>query len=108
MKLIVVLDIQTNKLSDYQIIPICMGKNRMEVGNISVLNAIRRYSQFLNISKDEYILQRQILINNYIQERKNLRNFKWYFKQLNWNTICMILNSPNNSKKYLLNIKKYL
>ncbi len=108
MGIIVILDVQVNKLVDYQIVPIYMGGAEMIVGNDMVLGDIELYSKALDLPMEEYMNRRRILIDRYIQDRKKNRNLDWYFKRLNLNSLKMIINSRNNYRKYLLNVKKYL
>tara|TARA_R110000787_G_scaffold59922_14_gene135975 strand:+ start:46401 stop:47486 length:1086 start_codon:yes stop_codon:yes gene_type:complete len=102
------LNIENGLLEDYKVIPIFIGKDKIEIGNKNIEKKIAVYSKKLTSTKESYINYRSSLINTYINKRKAQRNFQWYFKRLNYRSFFLIINAIRNSKKYSENLKKYL
>ncbi len=102
------LEVENNVLIDYQIIPIYMGEKEMIVGSLDISGKINHYSKILNLEKMEYRFKRDVLLNSYIAERKNKRDFLWYLKRLNYKSFFLIVSALLNSKKYKKNILRQL
>lgn len=102
------LEYNNNKLVSHSYIPIFQAKERLRIDKVEILNDLMKYSEMLNLEKSKYIIMRNAMFNNYIQSRKQLRNFQWYWKRLNIKSILMILSSRRNRRKYQENLKRYL
>lgn len=102
------IEIDKNTLVDYRIIPLYMGNEELEIGDISISEKIEGYSQLLKMNPYEYQEKRKALIDSYISSRKKKRNFNWYWKRLNYKSALMIKSSIGNSKKYKRSIVTHL
>lgn len=103
------LTIEDNSVISTDIIPIYMAEKKMIVGKGATREQIEEYTKVIqSMSVHEYITMRHSLLNNYIEDRKKKRDFKWYVKRLRLRYIKMILAAKSNSDKYRLNVKKFL
>jgi len=104
------LDIIENKLINYKTTPIFDNGKELIVdfANEEILKKIKLYSDYLNINKEEYSQIRKLKLNKYIESRRSLRNFNFYLKRLNLNTIGILLNAKKNVRGYNKNIVEYL
>lgn len=105
---ILVLEIDGNKLINKEVIPLYAGKNKMTLYSDEINQEINHHSKKLNMEKSEYIDVRNNIINNYISNRKSKRNFEWYLKRLNLNSVRLIINAKKNASKYKELVKRYL
>jgi poly-gamma-glutamate synthesis protein (capsule biosynthesis protein) len=102
------LEFEGNKIIMYKTIPIYLGKDELILGDSKILKKLNDYSSKLQDAEHKYTQNRNSLIEKYILERKELRNFKWYIKRLNYKSAIMIYNSKQNIKKQYENVTKYL
>lgn len=106
---ILALNIENSKLIDFDTIPIYSGDEKMIIDqNNEIRSDLDKYSRLLKIEKNIYVQQRNEQLKAYINSRKTLRDFKWYVKRLNLNSIMMIFNARRNLKKYKNNVKNYI
>ncbi len=106
----VILEIhyEDNKIVGHSEVPIFLGEDEIVVGKEEIIANLKKYSEYLNTEKSEYIAFRNGLFANYITERKNMRNFNWYIKRLRFKSVKMILNSRKNTKNYFENVKSFV
>ncbi len=102
------LEFKENKLVNYNKIPIYMGDVELEINGEEIINKIENYSGKLKENEIEYTKDRDKLINDFIIGRKQLRNFEWYIKRLNYKSIIMILNARKNAKQQFENVTQHL
>lgn len=100
--------IEHNKLADFNVIPIYLAADKMQIRSNEIIENLNLYSEKLNDDKDAYITFREQLVNNYITSRKSSRNLNWYLKRLNHKYAILMLTSRENKKKYFNSVKKYL
>lgn len=101
--------IENNKLKDYKVIPVYIGKERMIVGNGVTMEMIQEYTDAIcQMPKTEYEQMRNRLLKKYLDERKQMRDLSWYLKRLRPRYFKMIINSKRNHRKYNEAISKYL
>lgn len=93
------IDIEDNKIVNYKTIQIFADKDSLKV-NYEKDVKLEEYSEKLKIDKSEYINMRNELLSDFLQSRKQLRDFKWYLKRLNFKSFLMIKNAIANKKKY--------
>lgn len=108
--LILCVEIVDNQVVDYQPVPIYMGVESMLLGGEALREAgvsfdLEKYSSGLDMDRDEYSVMRANLISKFISSRKELRDFKWYIKRLNFGSVVQIIQSRINAKKYLKHVK---
>ncbi len=106
--IILSLEYNDNKLTSYNFIPLYSGDQRMEINRSEILDSLSVYSERLNLHVDLYNEMRNSLWRAYLDSRKKQRDFQWYIKRLNINSLQMILASRRNKRKYNENLKKYL
>ncbi|WP_299824165.1 CapA family protein [uncultured Pontibacter sp.] len=102
------LEVINDRLISYKPIPIYASDNTLIIGQESILNQINKYSQNLKIEKDEYENKRNEILSKYIQSRKSLRNFNWYFKRLNYQSFLILKAARVNAQKFKNNVLDYL
>jgi len=102
------IEIVDNNLINHAIIPIYMGLDKMSIGNPDISKKIRDYSKKLEIGKEEYKQNRKELIDSYISNRKQKRDFNWYLKRMNYKSAFLILFSKLNAKKYKKSVTDHL
>ncbi len=106
---IVILNIENNKLLNYEIVPIFDNGNEIMITKDGVIEKkIEEYSGYLKIEEEKYISTRINLLKEFINNRKQLRNFSWYLKRLNIQSILMIKNAKKNRRKYIEVLQKKL
>lgn len=103
------LVLENNNVISTDIIPIYMAPNKMIIGEGTTIDQIAKFTNAIqSMNSQEYISMRHSLLNNYIEERKKKRDLNWYIKRLRPRYIKIILAARSNSKKYQLNVKKFL
>ncbi|EKD94366.1 MAG: hypothetical protein ACD_26C00093G0001, partial [uncultured bacterium] len=103
------LQIDENKVTSYDLIPIYASKNKMIVGvNEKNIEEINQYSKWLSEDKEKYIERRAELLKNYINNRKLQRDFNWYIKRFNFDSFRIIFRAKYNQNKYKHCIKDYI
>lgn len=102
------LTIENNKLINYSLLPIFIGDNKLEIGDISILDKMKHYSIPLEKVDSKYTMSRNEQINSYINDRKKKRDFQWYIKRLTKDSIFQILSAKKNLNKYKEKVEKYI
>ncbi|MEE9362043.1 MAG: CapA family protein [Cellulophaga sp.] len=98
---IIILNIENNKLVNYKTVPIFdNGKEVSLPTDGAIEKKIAKYSRYLELEEKQYKNKRKKKLDEYINSRKKLRNFKWYLKRLNIDTLLMMKNSKKNTRKY--------
>lgn len=71
---------------------------------------INKYNNQLShaLLNPKYSQMRQAVITERIKNRKRQRTLGWYLKRLRPRYLKIMLNARNNSKKYFLNVRKYI
>lgn len=102
------LEYENNVLQNNFAIPIYDAENEMLIGSELISDNLKKFTEFLNTDKSDYINFRNGLFTDYVLERKKLRNLNWYLKRLRFKSVMMILNSRSNRKKYYANVKQFV
>lgn len=105
---ILVIEIQDNNIIDYEIIPFYLGSEKVELFNDEILNEIDNYSIALTLNEKKIDAIRSEVLSDYFVNRKRNRDFEWYIKRINFNSIKMILNAKRNLKEYNKKIVQYI
>lgn len=102
---IVILDIQNNKLNNYEVVPIFDNGEKIVIDKSGIINEkIEKYNSYLKINESEFLEKRLEIRKKNINDRKNKRDFNWYLKRLNYRSFFLLKDLKDNSKKY----RKYL
>ena len=104
---ILIVDFEDNKISNYEIIPFSFEGDTYKIDE-KIKEKIDEWSQFLYTPKEIFVKKRSEDLFFYLNQRKQMRDFKWYFKRMNLESVKMIIGSKNNAKKYNLLIKQYI
>ena len=95
------IEIVDGKLVDVKSTPLFLGFSKVSIDIDHNKANLENINHYLNdIEEPEYSLKRQSKISEYINERKKLRNFKWYLDRMNLNSIGIIMNARKNTKLY--------
>lgn len=86
-------------------IPLYIGEDEYKILSAGEFGPqMKKYSEFLNTEKREYIKARNALLADYLSSRKQLRDFNWYFKRLNIESLKMMVYAGKNSRMFNLHI----
>lgn len=106
---ILLVEITGNQIVSWQIIPIYIGKDRMEVGRGATLEQIKEYTNaIVHMSDSDYTIMRNRLISDYITKRKQNRDLMWYIKRLRPRYYQILKNSKENKIKYQRCVSNHL
>ena len=106
--LILLIEMNNLGVVSHECVPIYMGVNKMEVGTKSTLKDLNGFNSKLKLTEELYNIMRNNIINQYINSRRELRDFNWYLKRLNFGSIRQVINSKLNILKYQKHIKAKL
>ena len=104
---ILILEIEKSHVCNYQIIPYTFASGQYCIEN-SIGEKIERWSEYLYIEKNEYSGKRSNDLQLYYKKRKAKRNFEWYLRRLNLESVRMILGARLNKKKYNNIMREYI
>ena len=98
---IVSLVVDNNLTTNTELVPIYLGVDTINIGMRNISNfSMSEYNKLLALPANEYASIRQQSISNYISGRKQRRDFHWYIKRLNINSVIQIANARKNAKLY--------
>ena len=104
-----VLTIEHNTVVGYEVIPVYIGKEKMEIGKGTTNEKLKQYTDFINNTPErEYNEERERVLKKHINERKGQRTVIWYLKRLRPRYFRLIVDGKNNRRKYIQNIKQYM
>lgn len=103
---ILCMEIIDNKIKNVELVTFSFENSVYEIDE-ELKNKLDKWSQFLNASEEVYRSVREKDIRDYINGRKQMRNFIWYLKRLNTNSLEQIISSRVNHRKYCSLIRKY-
>lgn len=95
------LNIQYGQVMSADLTPIYLGDDKVLVGE-QVLNDGITFINSLVVTActEKYDSERAVAIVSYINNRKKLRNLKWYVSRLTWSSVLMIFNGRRNARRY--------
>jgi hypothetical protein len=104
-----VVEISDGNIINSKLVPIYLADDKMLVDNdVPELNIISINNELNDVFTAFYENRRKILIYNYIKRRIDMRNFEWYLKRINLNSVGIILRAKLNSYLYKRNYKNKL
>lgn len=105
--IVLVIEIDNNKILSWDVIPIYIGRDRLRVGEGVDREDIDKYTNAIhNMSPKDYVSMRNQLISDYINQRKSQRTILWYLKRLRPRYMRILLNARSNKKKYSNSVLK--
>lgn len=105
------IEIKNGQLVQHKLHPTFLGDNTYHIKDETTAAITKKLDLYNDhLLKEEVVFkeERAVILNKYINSRKELRNLKWYLKRLNFNSFFQIKNSYYNSKKYYAVLKRYL
>lgn len=99
--------IDNEQCLSHQVTKIYMGEEKMIVGG-DIESKIKEYTDFLATEESQYSEHRNQLFANYVADRKQMRDFNWYIKRLNFNSVIMLLRAKYNAKQHQKHILQHL
>lgn len=95
------IEIVDGKVRDWAVTPIYLGSNRVAVGREVEGFDFGAYSEFLGAAGSEtYDTKRREIIRSYVDGRRSRRNFRWYLRRLNLNSLGIIFAAKRNAKMH--------
>ncbi|MBJ6137337.1 CapA family protein [Marinobacter litoralis] len=95
------IEVKNGRVSDWGVTPIYLDNHKILVDDQVADFDISQYSDALHSACTEsYDCDRARKIKDYIESRRGMRDFMWYVRRLNMNSVGMILGARNNAKKY--------
>lgn len=103
------LTVEHNIVVSYNVIPVFIGKEKMEVGRGTTNEVLKNYTDFINKTPEEqYKKERERILNKRSKERKEQRTIQWYLKRFRLRYLRLIIDGRSNKEKYYKNIKRYI
>ncbi len=96
---VLILDIDSGRRIHHEIVPFCFAYGDYEIDN-AIPDRMREWSSHLDDDRDSYIRMRNALLQEYALARKRSRDFNWYWKRLNPESVKMIRNVRRNKRRY--------
>ena len=94
------LEIENNKVTFFQYVPIYIGKGTIEIKTADN-TSVSQYNFSSAFTKtQDYIDSRKATINERIAKLKSGRNLKWYIRRLNYRYYKLFMSNRYNAKLY--------
>jgi len=98
---ILVVDIKGNQICSWDIIPVYIGKEHLDLSKGVSHERIAEYLKpITELESSEYTRMRNQLIAEYIAKRREKRDYLWYLKRLRPRYLFILVNSYLNALKY--------
>ncbi|MDN7136781.1 CapA family protein [Pseudidiomarina sp. 1ASP75-14] len=95
------VEIKEGNIINWMCVPTYLAEKEMLVGDQVFDFNMSPYSNALKkAGSKDYDVERTNKINEYIDSRRNMRNFKWYIKRLNFNSLGIMFAARRNAKNY--------
>jgi len=105
---IVELEVEKGKLISHKTVGLYMGEKSLDIHQDKMNRQLAAYTQLLAKPEQEYTARRNRLLSAYVAKRKTMRNFNWYIKRLNFNSVVMILRAKFNLRQHKKNVLRYV
>ncbi|MEA4950490.1 MAG: CapA family protein, partial [Petrimonas sp.] len=102
------VEIIGNEIKAFEQIPFTFTDDEYKTDDGCTKGKIDEWNLFLNTDRFEYNQKRREDLNRYLNERKTLRNIKWYIKRLNFESVGIILVNKENQARYNELVLKYI
>lgn len=96
--IILVVEVVDGKLISSKEIGIFASDENLIVDYAPAIEKLNEYSTQLGVKEDIYTSSRNILLNDYIDSRKKLRDLRWYLERLNFSSLRIILDGRKNRR----------
>lgn len=105
--ILITINIERNAIGHMDIISFAFVNNEYTLDE-GIGKKVTEWSDFLNLPKREYIIKRQEKLNVFLRQRKALRNFNWYMRRINLESVKIILNDFRNEREYKKKIEQFI
>ena len=102
-----ILEVQNNRVEKTEIVPFSFTGGTYRPAP-EIRKKMDNWSAVLNTEKEDYNQQRSTDLNAYLSARKAKRDFQWYLKRMNFESVKMILSGRKNDQEYSRLIKGYI
>jgi poly-gamma-glutamate synthesis protein (capsule biosynthesis protein) len=106
--MIVELEVHGNRLTNWRIRTIYAGSKSLILDPEGASNLLAHYCDGFGDEAELYSIRRDALIARYIGNRKKMRDWAWYAKRLNLNSVGIILRSKWNQYLHRKHVSRYL
>ena len=93
------IEIDGSSLVEHSILPLSFVDDCYSVDE-RIGQRLNAWSDLLEVPEDEYNVTRAKELSDYLLSRKKLRDFEWYLKRMNIESVRMIAGSRRNAKRY--------
>lgn len=98
---ILIIELENNRIDHYELVPVYIGKDKMQINAGTGKEDITRYSIVMSQKQcGDYVSMRNHLISEYFAGRKQKRNMIWYLKRLRPRYYMILRNAKKNKLKY--------
>lgn len=97
---IVALEIEDNKIIQYETVPIFDNGNKIEMGSPGIEEALLEYSNALKISPEEYQKFRKKKMDALSVSKSKKKDFKWFIRRLDYYFIGAVIKGILSQKRY--------
>lgn len=97
---LILLDIDNDDISYKQLVLEDNGYEINVLNNQETIKIFAEYNHYLGLNEDKMNTIRNNILNDYISQRKSMRNLKWYLKRLNLNYAKLFVTNYLNSCKF--------
>ncbi len=97
---IAALEIENNKIVQYEVIPIFDDGSKIKIGDIDIDKAISEYSSVLKKSPEEYQEFRKKKMDELAASKSKKKDFNWFAKRLNYYFIGAVIKGMLSGKRY--------
>lgn len=105
--MILEIEFDSDGVVNFDIRPVYFGE-KIKFSCPSLDKKLHNYSKVLDLSLQDLAEKRKKKLNHYISNRKQKRDFNWYLKRLNYNSLVLIFNAHKNKNKYKKKILKFI
>ena len=105
---ILILHIDQGKVVKYETKGFYAADDKLTLDDSEVHTKLDAYNALLQKPKEEYTEYRRSLLTDYVRTRKQMRDFNWYIKRLNLDSVVMIMRAKYNSQQHYKNVLAHL
>ena len=100
--------IENNNLISQRAIPVYLGDDQLEVGDVRILEELEEFSSALQKPKEAYISERKEFLSNFFKNRIKSNNLMWFITRLRIDTYKRYKKAKVNRKLYSKHITQQL
>jgi poly-gamma-glutamate synthesis protein (capsule biosynthesis protein) len=105
---ILILHVDQGQVMKYETQGFYAAEDRLVLGVSDLDTKLAQYHAYLQQPESEYSAYRQSLLTAYVAKRKDMRDFNWYVKRLNFHSAVMIMRAKYNARQHYKNVLTHL